>query len=514
MPVLPMIGAVPFGSDVGNPGEVGDWVNPARTISLWLVLTLIWGFGVISIVVYHALRHCRFIKIVRRWSEPVTDLKDLEILHNVTSELGIKRPVGLRVCQGIISPMLVGFIHPVILLPKIKMTEEELALILKHELIHWVRHDLWYKALILAATTLHWFNPVVYLMAKGAALQCEISCDALVLAKADLVQRRQYGETILGIVRNGAKLRTALSTNFYGGKRGMKNRIFSIMDTKKKKAGAAVFCMAVAGIIMTGAAFAAASDQEQTNALERNISFSKKETAEQEHREEIAERYAVYTKYGLTYNKEKDRFFYNGQLVRFFADKLDEEGFYTTFSYTDGDVDLRSIRSESYELMGIEPVSQEEYDQRTAKMKTFSKSSAAIQENMDEGSVNINQDSIETGDSDRNTGGETGITQENVDGTIITNDGTTAIEVGDQNGEDHSLSAYTQYGVSYNKKEDVWIYQKKPIHFLYDEGYITFIDNGSFALEDGWLLQVVRGADGSMERLIEITQAEADAVIN
>lgn len=77
--------------------------------------------------------------------------------------------------------MLVGFFHPAILLPPVKFAGDELSLILKHELIHFKRHDLWYKALILEATALHWFNPVVYLMAKAAAVQCEISCDALVL---------------------------------------------------------------------------------------------------------------------------------------------------------------------------------------------------------------------------------------------------------------------------------------------------------------------------------------------
>ncbi|NLB36095.1 MAG: hypothetical protein GX824_02145 [Clostridiales bacterium] len=29
------------------------------------------------------------------------------------------------------------------------------------ELIHFQRHDLWHKALIFAATVLHWFNPWV-----------------------------------------------------------------------------------------------------------------------------------------------------------------------------------------------------------------------------------------------------------------------------------------------------------------------------------------------------------------
>jgi hypothetical protein len=162
--------------------------------------------------------------------------------------------------------MLIGLAAPRILLPDCDFAADDLRFILKHELAHYARKDLWHKCLVLLATAMHWFNPVAYLIAKAAAAQCEISCDALVLGGADFERRRQYGEAIIriaGIARNGAKLRTALSTNFYGGKRSMKNRISSIMDTKRKKTGVAILCLAVAGIIATGSAFAttAAADR-------------------------------------------------------------------------------------------------------------------------------------------------------------------------------------------------------------------------------------------------------------
>jgi bla regulator protein BlaR1 len=263
MPDIPVtivqssIHAIPF-------MDVGDIGNSRATIPLWWVLAAIWGLGVVSIVLYHVLRHGRFMKMVRRWSEPVTDLKVLGILDSLSPELGIKKHIGLSVCESVTSPMLVGFFRPVILLPPIKISDDELSLILKHELIHFKRHDLWYKAMILTATAFHWFNPLVYLMAKEAAEQCEISCDALVLQNADIQQRMQYGETIIGVVKNGAKLQTALSTNFYGGKKGMKSRLTLIMDIKRKKAGVLILCMALVGIMLTGSALAAATNADES----------------------------------------------------------------------------------------------------------------------------------------------------------------------------------------------------------------------------------------------------------
>ena len=151
------------------------------------------------------------------------------------------------------------------LLPSIKIASDELAFILRHELVHLKRNDLWYKALVLLATAIHWFNPVVYIMAKAIVAQCEISCDELLLQGTSFQQRKQYGKTIIGVVRNGAKLQTALSTNFYGGKKSMKTRIFSIMDTTKKKAGITILGVALIATIGTGMVFAASSAKNEND---------------------------------------------------------------------------------------------------------------------------------------------------------------------------------------------------------------------------------------------------------
>lgn len=244
-----------------------DLVNVPTTLSSFWVLAAIWILGIVCVLLYHVLRHVRFLKMVCRWSEPISNLERLGVLNGLKSDLKIKEHVGLSVCQSITSPMLIGFFRPVILLPPIKMTNVELYFILKHELIHFKRHDLWYKVLILMATALHWFNPVVYLMAKAAAALCEISCDALLLRDSNFQQRKLYGETIIGVIRHGLNDRTALSTNFYGGKRGMNDRISSIMEPSKKKTGFVILCVVLVAIMGTGVAL---SSTNTTNADSNN----------------------------------------------------------------------------------------------------------------------------------------------------------------------------------------------------------------------------------------------------
>jgi len=485
-PMQPIISAIP------PMAGAGDTVNTPATISLWWVLAAIWFLGIISIVLYHALRHARFMKMVRRWSEPVTNSKHLGILDSLKSILGIKTQIGLSVCQSISSPMLVGFFKPSILLPPIRFADDELSLILKHELIHFQRHDLWCKALILTATALHWFNPIVYLMAKAAAVQCEISCDARVLQGADFQQRKQYGETIIGAVRNGAKHRTALSTNFYGGKNGMKKRLIDIMDTKKKKAGVAILCIILIGTMGTGMALAANKDRS-SGAYSTNTSMSpeEQEKISQQNNEQLAKKYAVYAEYGLTYDQNVDSFYYNGKLVRYFSDKLDANGHYNSFTRPNGVVDLKAVRNTSYELTGITPVSQEEYDKRTESIKKAqaANTQGAAQEN---GSVNKTSGSSSTV--------EAGETANTINGS------TTAYSEGDPSYVDDALSAYLNYGVSYDKVNKQWLFNNKPIHYLSDGDIATYVDDSQNATKYGVSLDVVRSANGQIDKLVEISK--------
>ena len=226
-------------------------------LSVWQILGAIWLAGVIVFIAYHSIKHLRFTKMTCRWGKNVTDVHVLSLLESLTSDMGIARQIPVYICPCVGSPMMVGLIKPRILLPRLhgraaskgsdqptlELSQDELCFILKHELVHYKRKDLLYKYLVLTATALHWFNPIVCLIAKAVSVQCETSCDAEVLQSADIDTRRLYGETIIGVVKYQAKRKTILSTNFYGGKQGMSKRISSIMDMRKKKAGVLLFCI-------------------------------------------------------------------------------------------------------------------------------------------------------------------------------------------------------------------------------------------------------------------------------
>jgi len=246
---------------VAPPYENIVTTSTIQNIDWWQIAAVVWLVGLIAFLAYHLIRHYCFIKMVKRWSESITNEKSLTLLQSLKSEMGVSKHIGLDECSSIGTPMMVGFIKPRILLPKIDFTQDELRFILKHELVHYKRKDLYYKFLVLIATAIHWFNPIIYMMARAINTQCESSCDAETIKSENMDTRQQYSETIIGVVKYQSKLKTALSTNFYGGKKGMKKRIFSIMDTGRKKTGIAIFCAVMIITLGTGFVFAAnASD--------------------------------------------------------------------------------------------------------------------------------------------------------------------------------------------------------------------------------------------------------------
>jgi beta-lactamase regulating signal transducer with metallopeptidase domain len=244
------------------PVDVIPSDNPAlllstMSFSLWQIIAVVWLAGAIMYLAFYISKHCRFILLVKRWSENVTDERALSILQSLKKEMGISQKINLYQYSDLGCPMMFGFVKPRILLPKEELAEDELRFILKHELVHFKRKDLFYKVLVLIATAVHWFNPFVYLIAKAINAQCELSCDAEIILNTDAETRLQYSETIIGVIKYRSKLKTALSTNFYGGKKGMKNRISSIMHMTKKKAGAFVLCGALILTLGTGVVVAA-----------------------------------------------------------------------------------------------------------------------------------------------------------------------------------------------------------------------------------------------------------------
>lgn len=223
----------------------------------WVSLaSLIWLLGAAVSLAVMILRHALFLRTVRRWQKPVTDPKVLQILNSEKQCLHIRKHVNLMLCPSVGSPMMIGLIRPRLLLPVNDLTLEEMPLVIRHELTHFASHDLWIKAILLPAVSLHWFNPAVYALSRALGFWQESACDERVTAAETQEGKQFYSETIIRVIRRQTRMKSQMTTSFYGGKNGMKRRILAILESGKKRAGIAVCIAAVAAVLNLGLAFA------------------------------------------------------------------------------------------------------------------------------------------------------------------------------------------------------------------------------------------------------------------
>lgn len=231
-------------------------VHSLSGLSGWDILAFAWVLGVLIFFAYHILRHCRFLSTVRRWSEAITDTQTLSIFQNVKEDLGITGKVYIKKCSCIQTPMLVGFIQPTILLPSGAYVTKELDVILKHELVHLKRGDLWYRLLIFVVMCIHWFNPLLHFTAKKIANLCELSCDDEVVKNMELDLRKQYCKTIL-LSAKKLGVQTTFSTDFVGGQSDTKKRAVTIMNMTPKRTGFVVIFVLLILALVASSAFSA-----------------------------------------------------------------------------------------------------------------------------------------------------------------------------------------------------------------------------------------------------------------
>jgi beta-lactamase regulating signal transducer with metallopeptidase domain len=228
---------------------VSSSVDTVTALSVWQMVMIVWILGIVVFLSVHLVRHYRFMYMVGRWGQTITESKTLHLLEKVKREMNITKEIALKKCSFIHSPMLVGFAKNTIWLPHNAYQEEELNVILKHELVHLKRKDLWYKAFVLLISSIHWFNPLFYLFAKELDNLCEHACDDEVVKNTDIQLRKTYSQTILN-AEKAKRGEAVFSTNFLGNAQILKKRIFSIMDMSKKKSGIVVMALLI--LLSTG----------------------------------------------------------------------------------------------------------------------------------------------------------------------------------------------------------------------------------------------------------------------
>ncbi|MCP4452746.1 MAG: M56 family metallopeptidase, partial [Planctomycetes bacterium] len=161
----------------------------------WALGAWITGTGVMLIRMVSLLLG---VHALTRQSVPVKDPAILDLIDSVRTKLCLRRHVLVVTGDHIMSPGVIGFLKPILLLPMSLVTgvpSDDLEAILLHELTHIRRYDYAINFFQMVIEALLFFNPAVRWINRQIRLEREACCDDAAVAFSG--QRLRYAELLM-----------------------------------------------------------------------------------------------------------------------------------------------------------------------------------------------------------------------------------------------------------------------------------------------------------------------------
>ena len=171
-------------------------LSPKIQIRLFDLIAYIWSAGALIFLLAVIISYLRFLCRKRKNSVIISDNK---IFSEVKNELKISKHIGLKAAADIKSPMLVGVLFPTVYIPCREIPDDNMRMVLLHELTHYKRKDLLVKWFAILVNAVHWFNPLCYLACANLSEACEVSCDMSVTKNMPEDEQKLYMQTILNL---------------------------------------------------------------------------------------------------------------------------------------------------------------------------------------------------------------------------------------------------------------------------------------------------------------------------
>lgn len=216
-----------------------------------IVILGIWILGAVILSTWYLYCYCRFKKEIQKNCLSIPDDSEIYTLFDSCKKtMGIKKNIKLMYNYELESPAIVGLFSTTIMLPIKEMSDSDLTMVLRHELIHFKRNDLWTKFFVLIASSLHWFNPFVHILRKEIHKWSELSCDEEVVKEMSYIDRKQYGLTILKMTKSSNNKSDSFFVFLSGGKKDLERRLTMLL--KVKKVSKPILIIGITFITITG----------------------------------------------------------------------------------------------------------------------------------------------------------------------------------------------------------------------------------------------------------------------
>ncbi len=210
-----------------------EQIIPVTSV-VWLILASV-------IFTLKLVRYLLFIRQTRKSSYAVD-------VPQITS-----KRVSARISNLISSPLMTGVFKPILLLPEVALTNEQLENVVLHEMTHYKRCDMLVKWFSLIVKSIHFFNPAIYFVCRQLDEECEISCDAVVVRNMTKENEISYVNTILSLLSENTSKYVPLTTGMANSKETLKNR-FLLIKNKKRISKKVIFISIAVAIVLLSTA--------------------------------------------------------------------------------------------------------------------------------------------------------------------------------------------------------------------------------------------------------------------
>lgn len=229
--VTPDNGAIYYSAIIttGNNEQLNNWLYTMLPVTSVIYLVLL------VLPIFNFARNYRYVQTIRRHELSKINVEWRMFVQKVAARMGIKKPVHIWLSGLVTSPVTIGFIKPVILLPIAAinhLSQQQLEAILLHELAHIRRHDYLMNLFIRFIQAVLYFNPFVKAFVKIIEREREKSCDEMVIQ----FQYDPYGyATALLTLEKSNHLPKPLAVAASGKKNDLLHRIECMLGVQKKQ---------------------------------------------------------------------------------------------------------------------------------------------------------------------------------------------------------------------------------------------------------------------------------------
>lgn len=170
-------------------------------ISILWMLKLIWLIGAGVHLLKLMKLYARLARTVRGYRK-CTDKRIYHMMDRIQEECGRKVSFCIVWTEDVKTPCVFGIMQPYIVMPTMKFSEEELYFVLKHEMLHFYRGDLWIKLFSEILRAIYWWNPFVAILEKLIDNMQEVNVDFKIMRDLPDEKKLDYSACLVKVAKS------------------------------------------------------------------------------------------------------------------------------------------------------------------------------------------------------------------------------------------------------------------------------------------------------------------------